>query len=82
MIPAEVALKVVTSPTIPWELYQHLYNYKEDRDPKVKDMLKRAKTWAVMAACKGLSTDGSLLVHSLPPVTLPSSALKKQPKRG
>ena len=39
IIPAKVALKVVTSLTTPWELHQHLCTYEEDRDPKVKDML-------------------------------------------
>ena len=78
MIPAEVALKVVTSPTTPWELlYQHLCTYEEDMDPKVKDMLKKSKTWAITAACKGVSIEGSILAHSLSHVTLPSSVLQK-----
>ena len=52
-IPAEVAFVIATTPTTPWELHQHLCNYKENRGPAVKTMLKKAKIWAIVASCKG-----------------------------
>ena len=80
MIPAKVALKVATSPRISW-VHQHLCNYEEDRDQAVKEMLKKAKIWALTATCKGASKESSIMAYSLPPVTLPSSALQRQLKK-
>ena len=43
LIPAEVALKIATTPTTPWELHQHTCDYKEGRDAAVKSMLTPVK---------------------------------------
>ena len=43
LVPAEVALKIATTPTTPWELHQHTCDYKEGRDAAVKSMLTPVK---------------------------------------
>ena len=43
--------------------------------------IKKTNIWALTASYKGVSTEGSLVVYLLQPVTLTSSALQKQLKK-
>ena len=76
LIPAEVALRITTQRTTPWELYEKLCNFGEVTDQAVIDHLRPAKLWAIMAATKSSTARSSTMAYQFSPVTLPSKHLR------
>jgi len=66
LIPAEVALRVLETPTTPWELYELLLCFSEEKGTKVLNLIQTPCTWAVMVSIKGQNAETSAVAYALP----------------
>ena len=62
----------------PWDLYQELKEYESERDDEVKDLLRPAKLWSLLAATRKSANaeDTSFMSETVQPLAVPSKRLK------
>ena len=55
LVPSKIAAGALEVGYPPWEVYDALVNFEEDKSDKVKKLLKPCKDWALAAALRGLA---------------------------
>ena len=80
IIPSKVAKEVEEreNGVTPYELYEMLVAYEQEKEEDVKEWLVAPKMYCLMAACKGTSADTSYMAYTFPVVTRVTPELRTE----